>query len=60
MQWQKLAAYERRICRAADRVVAVSEADRQALRRILPGLAVTVVPNGVDLAFYRRDAVPAG
>jgi sugar transferase (PEP-CTERM/EpsH1 system associated) len=58
VQWQKLTAYERRICRAADRVVAVSEADRQALQRILPGLAITVIPNGVDLAFYRRDAVP--
>jgi sugar transferase (PEP-CTERM/EpsH1 system associated) len=58
VQWQKLTAYERRICRAADRVVAVSAADRQALQRILPGLDITVIPNGVDLAFYRRDAVP--
>ena len=58
VQWQKLTAYERRICRAADRVVAVSETDRQALQRILPGLEIAVIPNGVDLAFYRRDAVP--
>jgi len=58
VQWQKLTAYERRICRAADRVVAVSEADRLALQRILPGLEITVIPNGVDLAFYRHDAVP--
>lgn len=57
VQWQKLVAYERRICRLAHRVVAVSEADRQALLRILPGLPITVIPNGVDLAFYRRDAV---
>ncbi|MEJ5198378.1 MAG: glycosyltransferase, partial [Anaerolineae bacterium] len=59
VQWQKLVAYERRICRAADRVIAVSEADRAALRDILPGLEVAVIPNGVDLAFYRPDAVPA-
>jgi|YNPBryantNP2012_1023418.scaffolds.fasta_scaffold00082_6 sugar transferase (PEP-CTERM/EpsH1 system associated) len=57
VQWQKLVAYERRICRAADRVIAVSEADREALRAILPDLEVAVIPNGVDLAFYRRDAV---
>ncbi len=57
VQWQKLVAYERRICRAADRVIAVSEADRSALRAILPDLEVAVIPNGVDLAFYRRDAV---
>ena len=58
VQWRKLVAYERRICRMADRVVAVSEADRQALRMILPDLAVAVVPNGVDLEFYRPGIVP--
>ena len=58
VQWQKLVAYERHICRAADRVVAVSEVDRAALRRLLPGIAVTVIPNGVDLAFYRPHVVP--
>ncbi len=58
VQWQKLAAYERRVCRAADRVVAVSEADREALQRLVPGLQVAVVPNGVDLDFLRPGAVP--
>ena len=58
IQWRKLAVYERRICRAADRVVSVSHADRQALQRLLPGLEVAVVPNGVDLAFYRPGVVP--
>jgi len=59
VQWQKLTAYERRVCRDADRVVAVSEADRAALQTLLPDLAVTVVPNGVDLAFYRPGVVPS-
>lgn len=58
VQWRKLMAYERRICRLADRVVAVSEADRDALRCLAPGLDATVVPNGVDLDFLRPDAVP--
>jgi polysaccharide biosynthesis protein PslH len=31
----------------------VSDADRQSLQHILPNLPVTVVPNGVDLAYYR-------
>lgn len=57
VQWRKLMAYERRVCRAADRVVAVSEADREALQRLAPGLQVAVVPNGVDLEFLRPDAV---
>ena len=36
VQWRKLIAYERRICRMADRVVAVSDAGREALRRSCP------------------------
>jgi polysaccharide biosynthesis protein PslH len=58
VQWRKLISYERRICRMVDRVVAVSEADRIALQKILPDLTVAVVPNGVDLAFYRPGVVP--
>jgi glycosyltransferase involved in cell wall biosynthesis len=58
IQWQKLTLYERRICRAADNVVAVSETDCRALRELLPGLEVTVVPNGVDLDFYRPGVTP--
>jgi len=57
VQWRKLAGYERRVCGAADRVVAVSEADREALLRLMPGLFVTVVPNGVDLSFNRPGSV---
>jgi glycosyltransferase involved in cell wall biosynthesis len=58
VQWQKLVRYEHRVCRAADRVVAVSETDREALQRLVPGLEVTVVPNGVDLVFNRPGVVP--
>jgi sugar transferase (PEP-CTERM/EpsH1 system associated) len=52
VQWQRLQGYERRACMAADRVVAVSETDAAALRRIKPDLSPVVVPNGVDMAFY--------
>ena len=55
VQWQKLRRYERRACQCADRVVAVSVADARALRSLLPGLAVAVIPNGVDLSYYRAD-----
>jgi sugar transferase (PEP-CTERM/EpsH1 system associated) len=58
VQWRKLMGYERRVCRAADRVAAVSEADAAALRRLAPGLEVAVVPNGVDLTFNRPGVVP--
>jgi sugar transferase (PEP-CTERM/EpsH1 system associated) len=57
IQWKKLSRYEAMICRLADRVVAVSEADKRALQRLVPGLEVAVVPNGVDTEFY-NDQFP--
>ena len=38
VQWDKLRRYERQICQQADRVIAVSEADREALLRLDPKL----------------------
>lgn len=60
VQWQRLRGYERRACLAADRVVAVSDTDAQALRSLVPGLVPAVVPNGVDMEFYAAlAAAPA-
>jgi len=60
IQWKKLSRYEATICRLADRVVAVSEADKAALQRLVSGLEVTVVPNGVDVEYYASaDIRPA-
>jgi len=42
----------RRVLRDAAAVVAVSEPLRRAALRLLPGLAVHVIPNGVDVEFY--------
>ena len=58
VQWRRLRRYERRACLAAHRVVAVSEADAQALRTLVPGLEPGVVPNGVDMEFYSQPAAP--
>ncbi len=52
VQWLRLRGYEKRACQTADRVVAVSETDATALRRLVPGLEPVVVPNGVDMGFY--------
>ncbi len=52
VQWRRLRRYEARTCRRADRVFAVSEADAAALRRLVPGLAPPVIPNGIDTRVY--------
>ncbi len=51
-QWRKLRAFEASTCRAADRILAVSDADAAALKRLAPKLDVTVVPNGIDVDGY--------
>jgi sugar transferase (PEP-CTERM/EpsH1 system associated) len=52
VQWRRLRGYERRACRSADRVIAVSRADAEALRLLVPSLDPVVVPNGVDMSYY--------
>ncbi|MFN2272851.1 MAG: glycosyltransferase [Anaerolineae bacterium] len=52
VQWLRLRRYEAQACRRADRVLAVSEADAKALHRLVPGVKVIVVPNGIDTRAY--------
>jgi sugar transferase (PEP-CTERM/EpsH1 system associated) len=63
VQWRRLRRYEARICRQADRVLAVSDADAEALRDLVPGLEIHVIPNGIDTDAYQpslSDADEAG
>ena len=53
IQWRKLQRYEAQVCRHMDDVVVVSQADREALRRLVPELQCTVVPNGVDTDYFQ-------
>jgi glycosyltransferase involved in cell wall biosynthesis len=56
---RRLASAERRVIRGADLVWACSDADaRQIKDRYGRTTGVTVVPNGVDLAAYRRPGAP--
>lgn len=56
-QWRKLRRFESAVCRAADAVVAVSDADARAIRRLVPSVTPTVVPNGVDVNYFHPNAV---
>lgn len=59
LQWQKLRHYEATVCRQADTVLAVSEADRAALAALAPDLSIRVVSNGIDLGDAPPVAVAA-
>lgn len=58
-QWRRLERLEVALARAVNHVVAVSNADAEALRALIPDLHPLVVPNGVDTAFYTPDAPEA-
>ena len=53
VQWQKLVRYEAHICRQADVVLAVSDADKAALAHLAPGQPITVVSNGIRVREYQ-------
>jgi len=48
----KLKYWETRFWKKADRVVAVSESDKKEMLKLVPGLEVNLVPNGVNLDFF--------
>lgn len=55
IQWRRLVRFERAVCHTVDYVIAVSEADAVAFRRLAPDSRITVVPNGIDTAPYARN-----
>jgi glycosyltransferase involved in cell wall biosynthesis len=52
VQWRRLQRYEAEICRRADLVIAVSQADAAALQRIAPDVKPLVLPNGLHVNEY--------
>src|SRR3984885_7322176 len=52
-EWLKMQAAERRYLRLADRVLAVSETDRDAFAAFLNAEKLTVIPTGVDIEYFQ-------
>jgi len=51
-----LIPYERRLCRRVEACLVVSAENARSFTRLVPGVKVVVLPNGVDADFFR----PAG
>jgi len=49
----KLRFWETKFWKKADGVVAVSESDKEEMLKLAPGLKVDLVPNGVNLDFFK-------
>ncbi len=58
----KIKFWETYFWQRANRVVAMSEADRHSMQKLVPGLAVDIVPNGIDTEHFsiekKRNAGP--
>lgn len=52
-EWRKMEAAELRYLRLADRVLTVSETDREAFAAFLEPAKLTVIPTGVDVEYFR-------
>lgn len=50
----KLRFWETKFWKKADGVVAVSESDKSEMVKLVPGLKVDLVPNGVNLSFFKE------
>lgn len=50
----KLKYWETNFWKKADGVVAVSESDKKEMRKLVPNLKVNLVPNGVNLNFFKE------
>jgi sugar transferase (PEP-CTERM/EpsH1 system associated) len=52
-QWKKMRAFERRMCRSFEAVIAVSREDREQMQREYGVENIFDVPTGVDTEFFR-------
>jgi glycosyltransferase involved in cell wall biosynthesis len=51
----KIAQYEKNICNSCDLNLVVSELDASRLKEIAGDVKVSVIPNGVDLEYFRAS-----
>jgi sugar transferase (PEP-CTERM/EpsH1 system associated) len=57
LEWRRMDAAERRYLRLADRVLTVSEMDRDAFTSFVDPGKLTVIPTGVDVDYFRPTPV---
>lgn len=53
----KVRYWERYYWSMADKLFAVSEEDREEMKKIVPGKEVGVIPNGVDSEYYSKKSI---
>ncbi|QQS38586.1 glycosyltransferase [Candidatus Woesebacteria bacterium] len=53
----KLKYWEKHFWKKADQLVAVSSEDKKVMQRLIPGVEVDIIPNGVDAKHYAKRKI---
>ncbi|MBU2567169.1 MAG: glycosyltransferase [Elusimicrobia bacterium] len=53
-EWKKLVRYETNICGKFNKIITVTQKDKNELQAVLPSADIEVVPTGVDTKFFSR------
>ena len=53
----KLRFWEKYYWKKADQLVAVSPEDKKAMQKLIPGVSVEIIPNGVDMDYYTAKKI---
>jgi polysaccharide biosynthesis protein PslH len=59
-QYRRMLRYEAEVCRAAKRIIAVSDVDARAMRSLYGVAGVSTVPTGVDLEYFAPPRAAPG
>jgi len=54
---KKVKFWEKYYWKKADKLIAVSEEDKKEMIKLIPGVEVDVIPNGVDTQFYTQKEI---
>jgi glycosyltransferase involved in cell wall biosynthesis len=57
LQYKKIKAYEKRMCRIFDRVFVITEDDFKRIKRFDPSIRATVITAGVDTSYFYPQSV---
>lgn len=55
LQWHKVVNFEKSFLNKFDSVIALSENDRDILKKYVPGINPEVIPIGVDLKYFKKE-----
>lgn len=57
LQYKRVKAYEKEMCQAFDRVLAITRNDQERINQLDPSIKVSIIPAGVDTSYFYPQLV---